>query len=305
MKTRSNARRLQLLVAALVMAASVLACSQGYVTPFELTMTAKAVTVVPTQAIPTATNTDLPTATPVVETPVPTFTDLPQQTNTPAPTETFDPLATGKPPIIYYTQSGDTLPSITGRFGVSASEIQSSEPLPETGLINPGIVLTIPDKLENTTSYMKAMPDSEVVYSPSASSFDIKGYIDQAGGYLSRYVEKMGTGNYSGAEIVKLVALENSANPYLLLAILEYKSLGAGGTDQLCRAGLPDGLHQGGVTRAILPVELGGPGVVNRLLRVARRELDRGNLQGWDFDALEPAIERRDGCTAIPICPMV
>lgn len=213
-----------MIVAALVMTCSVLACSQGYITPFELTMTAAVVPPVPTREIPTATITEPPTATAVPETAVPTFTEMPEATNTPAATDTIDPAATSKPPIIYYTQSGDTLPSITGRFGVAASEIQSSEPLPETGLINPGIVLTIPDRTENTTTYLKAIPDSEVVYSPSASSFDIEKYISQQGGYLSRYTESVGSGNYSGAQIVKLVALENSANPYLLLALLEYKS---------------------------------------------------------------------------------
>jgi murein DD-endopeptidase MepM/ murein hydrolase activator NlpD len=68
------------------------------------------------------------------------------------------------------------------------------------------------------------MPDSEVVYSPSASDFDIDGYINQAGGYLSNYTEEVAGRTMSGSEIIKLVALENSANPRLLLAILEYKS---------------------------------------------------------------------------------
>jgi len=52
------------------------------------------------------------------------------------------------------------------------------------------------------------MPDSEVVYSPSADSFDIEGYIDQTPGYLRNYVEGMSTGNLTGAQIVKLVAEE-------------------------------------------------------------------------------------------------
>jgi len=224
MRTRSSARKIQLLIAAVVMTCSVLACSQGYITPFELTMTANASTAVPTFEPPTATTTNVPTATAMIETPLPTFTDVPQRPKTPIFTERIDPLSTGKPPIIYYTQSGDTLPSITGRFGVAAKEIQSSEPLPETGLINPGILLTIPDRIENATPYLIAMPDSEVVYSPSASDFDIDVYINQAGGYLSRYTHEVAGKLMTGSEIVNLVALENSANPRLLLAILEYKS---------------------------------------------------------------------------------
>jgi LasA protease len=223
-RTRSSARRLQLLIAAMVMAGSVLACSQGYMTPYELTMTARAVTPAATQPLLKATNTEIPSATPITETPLPTFTELPNITVTAKATNTFDPLATSKPPIIYYTQSGDTLPSITGRFNVNASEILSSEALPKTGLINPGIMLTIPDRLDNKTPYLLAMPDSEVVYSPSASDFDIEGYISKANGYLAHYSERVASNILSGAEIVKLVALENSCNPRLLLAILEYQS---------------------------------------------------------------------------------
>ncbi len=205
-----------------------LACSQGYITPFELTMTAQVSTAVPSVVLPSPTMTQEATATEapteIVETPLPTFTDPPAETATPAPTATFNPNATAKPPILYYTQSGDTLPSIMGRFNVSADEITSSEKIPSTGLINPGLLLVMPDHLgENTTSDI-AMPDSEVVYSPSATDFNIDDFIQSAGGYLSTYIEQMGSGNYSGAAIVKLVALENSTNPYLLLSILEYKS---------------------------------------------------------------------------------
>jgi len=48
-----------------------------------------------------------------------------------------NPNATAKPPIQYYTQSGDTLPSIMGRFGVTADEIKSSEAIPPHRIINP------------------------------------------------------------------------------------------------------------------------------------------------------------------------
>ena len=156
---------------------------------------------------------------------MPTFTDEPAISETPLPTETINPNATAKPPLQYYTQSGDTLPSIAGRFGVDASEIKHSQDIPATGLINPGILLIIPDRLGPTTPSTKIMPDSEVVYSPSAASFNVEDYINNhTSGYLRNYVEEMGTGNLTGAQVVKLVAEENSCNPYLLLAILEYKS---------------------------------------------------------------------------------
>jgi hypothetical protein len=79
--------------------------------------------------------------------------------------------------------------------------------------------------LVNTTSSVKIIPDSELVYSPSAIDFDIVGFTNQAGGYLSTYKEWLGSTQWtSGAEIVHRIALENSINPKLLLALLEYQS---------------------------------------------------------------------------------
>jgi len=226
--TKSNANRIKLVIVAVVWASTILACSQGYITPVELTWTAQASTPIPTNVpFPTATATLASTATSTLEPPssLPTFTDVPAMSDTPAPTNTIDPNATAKPPIQYYTQSGDTLPSIMGRFGVTAQEIQSSQNIPATGIINPGVLLIIPDRLDATTPSTKILPDSEVVFSPSAVTFDIETYIDnQPHGYLRTYVESMGTGNLTGAQIVKLVAEENSCNPYLLLSILEYQS---------------------------------------------------------------------------------
>jgi LasA protease len=129
-------------------------------------------------------------------------------------------------PLLYSTQAGDTLPVIAIRFGVDISEISSpSSSLTKTGLLNPNTLLIIPHKLVNTTSPAKIIPDSELVYSPSAIDFDIEAYIKDAGGYLSTYREWLGTTGWtSGAEIIQRIALENSINPRILLAILEYKS---------------------------------------------------------------------------------
>ncbi len=68
-------------------------------------------------------------------------------------------------------------------------------------------------------------PDSEVVYSPSALDFDIKAYLDQTQGWLKNYREYLkSTGWTSAAQIIQRVALENSINPRLLIALLEYRS---------------------------------------------------------------------------------
>jgi len=226
MKTRSVSRRLQLLSSFVAIGLASLACSQGYLSPVELTSTA----VIQAQTGTTAAPTTAPTQTPQqgTESPaepfLPTFTDLPISSSTPRPTRTPDPNATPRPPIQYYSQAGDTLPSITGRYGVSADQIVSISELPPSGLINPGTLIIIPDVLEDVFQSTLVLPDSEVVFSPSAVGFDISSFVENAGGYLSGYKETVGSRQFSGAELVERVALENSINPYLLLALLEYKS---------------------------------------------------------------------------------
>ncbi len=146
-----------------------------------------------------------------------------------APTD--PPLATDTPPappvnttpILYYVQAADTLPTVAVRFGVQPSEISSPDPLPETAFLNPGQLLIIPRRLANTTSPQHVIPDSEVVYSPSATDFDIDDFVSKTSGKLNTYNEWLKTpGLLSGAQVVQRVAIENSINPRLLLALLEY-----------------------------------------------------------------------------------
>jgi LysM repeat protein len=150
--------------------------------------------------------------------------------NTPAPSDPTPTLTPTLPivnttPLIYYTQAGDTLPVVAVRFGVQPDEISSPEDVPERALFNPGQLLIIPNRLVNTTSSQHFMPDSEVVYSPSGIDFDVKAFVDQAGGYLSTYDQYLATtGVTSGPDVVERIAMENSINPRLLLAILEYQS---------------------------------------------------------------------------------
>ncbi len=153
--------------------------------------------------------------TPTIEnlTPVPFISQSP----------TAESLTVNTAPVLYYAQAADTLPAVAVRFGVSPEEIKSSDPIPDKSFINPGQLLIIPRKLTNTTSNEHLIPDSEIVYSPSAVSFDVSAFADQAGGHLSTYQEwHKSTGMKSGAEIVMRVAIENSINPRLLLALLEY-----------------------------------------------------------------------------------
>ncbi len=132
-----------------------------------------------------------------------------------------------QPPILYYTQSGDTLDAVAVRFGVLPGEIHSNVQVPAKAFISPGTLLIIPHVLGQATSNHALLPDSELVYSPTAVDFDIRSFVQKAGGFLStdggrQYMSD--TGWTSGADIVQRVATENSINPRLLLALLELRA---------------------------------------------------------------------------------
>jgi LasA protease len=128
-------------------------------------------------------------------------------------------------PILYYAQSGDSLGVLAVRFGVEVQDITSQDPLPSDGFIPEGQLLLIPNRLDETTSPLKLIPDSEVVNSPSSVGFDVAEFTRQAGGYLASYQESVYSfGLMSGSDIIEKVAREFSIHPRLLLALLEYQS---------------------------------------------------------------------------------
>lgn len=157
-------------------------------------------------------------------TPVPlvtaTFPQEPQPTA--APTEQT-PQPAG-PYFQYSVQPGDTLASLTGRFGVSNDEIQAPVELPPGALLPPGTPLIIANTVGEPRYSGALLPDGEIVYSPTAAGFDVVAFVRQAGGYLSSYHEDVNGETLDGAEIVRRAAVDNSINPRLLLALVEYRS---------------------------------------------------------------------------------
>lgn len=174
----------------------------------------------------------LPTLLAAVQTPAPfvglaTVTPPPAQ---PAPGEaTVEPPNVSPPPqenepYIYYAQSGDTLPVVAAHFGVETGQIAFAGPVSPDGLVDPGTPLALPAALTAADYPGALLPDSEIVYGPSAADFDIGGFINAAGGFLSGYSEQVDNETLDAAEIVRRLALETSINPRVLLAVLEYRS---------------------------------------------------------------------------------
>ena len=125
----------------------------------------------------------------------------------------------------YVVQWGDTLAILARRFNVSMQAIMGANGITNPNLLEVGQTLVIPAPNPAVTAPgFKIIPNSEFVASPSNAAFDVAAFVAHTGGYLSRYHEEIGGQQFSGAEIVRMVSLNYSVNPRLLLALLEYRS---------------------------------------------------------------------------------
>ncbi|MBI3166695.1 MAG: hypothetical protein HYZ24_18575, partial [Chloroflexi bacterium] len=155
-------------------------------------------------------------------------TPSPQPTQRAATESASPPPApvTDDAPLLYYAQSGDMLTAVAARFNVKESDIISDGDLTKTTLIDPGILLVIPDRIdEPTTPNVQLLPDAEFVFSSTALDFDTQKYVMEQGGYLSSFNDYLGSaGRIAGYDAINRLAIENSINPRLLLALLEYEA---------------------------------------------------------------------------------
>lgn len=144
--------------------------------------------------------------------------------------------SSNSPTLLYYAQSGDWLPAVARRFGVDMSEIASPKVLPSSGYLDAGTLLIIPDRRDPTVQYapgLPLIPDNEIVFSATSLDFDVSAYVKDAGGYLSTYREYLTTTGWTtGAGVIERSAFENSVNPRLLLALLDYESRWVRGTPE-------------------------------------------------------------------------
>ena len=125
---------------------------------------------------------------------------------------------------VYAARSGDTLSVVARHFAVAPDEISSPEAIAQTGILPTGQYLIIPRNALNEEQHQFILPDSAVIFSPCAEDFDVSVFIQNAGGYLSRFSQVVAEERISGAEVVQRVAINQSVNPRLLLAFIEYRA---------------------------------------------------------------------------------
>jgi len=181
--------------------------------------TATSAVLAPTTPLATAIATQAPpTATP--EPPLPTSTFL-----VPSPSPTAIVQVEARPTVMYMTQSGDTLAAIAARFGVNPDDIRQPPVLEGAATtLSPGQLLVIPSVLSQLGPAEKLMPDSEVIFGPSAARFDSTGFAKEQGGYLARYKGFVDNITRAGGDVVDALARQHSVSPRLLLALLEHQA---------------------------------------------------------------------------------
>ena len=169
-----------------------------------------------------------PTPTPT-EPPQPSLFPGPVGAGTTRPTPTPD-AARSAPAFrttsdVHYVGPGDTLNGIAYRYGVGVQQLMQANGLFDPNFLAVGQQLFVPasEPLPAGPS-LKLLPDSELVYGPSASYFNTRQTVSGYGGALDGYREEVEGELLSGDEIVELVARRYSVHPKLLLAVLEYSA---------------------------------------------------------------------------------
>lgn len=124
---------------------------------------------------------------------------------------------------LYIVQPGDTLGTIATLYGVTVDELLELNALVDANTLEVGETLNVPGGEVEFAPNFKLIPDSELVYSPGASSFSVTAFAKFQQGFLRAYSEMIDDKAWSGVEIVDFVARSYSINPRLLLALLEYR----------------------------------------------------------------------------------
>jgi len=165
-------------------------------------------------------------SSPLLPTSAPGVTAQPPPEITPLPTRGPHPPGTLVP---YRVQSGDTLPAVAAHFNTSVEAIFEANPFiaPDTTTLAPGMALEIPAYyLPLTGTPYQILPDSEIIYGPTAKEFDLRLELRRRSGFVSEAADYAYRIDRPAWEVMEVIAKNYSLNPRLLLALVEYGSSG-------------------------------------------------------------------------------
>ncbi|MGH2522762.1 MAG: LysM peptidoglycan-binding domain-containing protein, partial [Anaerolineales bacterium] len=126
----------------------------------------------------------------------------------------------------YLVQTGDTVTAIAAHFNTTVDQVLKANPsLPLTATLSSGQTIQVPAyyfALGGPT--LKIIPDSEFVFGPATTDFDVAEYLESQPGYIRNLSAFVSDRQRSNAETILYLARQYSINPRLLLALLEWRS---------------------------------------------------------------------------------
>ncbi|MCB9459816.1 MAG: LysM peptidoglycan-binding domain-containing protein [Anaerolineaceae bacterium] len=133
----------------------------------------------------------------------------------------------------HIVQAGETLSIIADRYNITVDALLAENDLINPDIISVGQVLNLPAIPTEQTNSFVILPDSLFVRGPQSIGFNVRDFIAQQPGYIRQATDDVRSSLDNGIEqfdtldaasIVERVAIENSVDPRLLLAVLEYRA---------------------------------------------------------------------------------
>ena len=133
----------------------------------------------------------------------------------------------------YVVAWGDTLSRIASIHGLSIETLVAINDLQNPDLLVVGQTIKLPPSPDANGPSFHILPDTRLVRSAGAQSFDVQGYVDAQPGILRKMggavASRQADGStvniaLSASETVQRVALDFSVDPRVLLAFLEYRA---------------------------------------------------------------------------------
>ncbi|MCA9881938.1 MAG: LysM peptidoglycan-binding domain-containing protein, partial [Anaerolineae bacterium] len=133
----------------------------------------------------------------------------------------------------HIVQAGETLSIIADRYNITVDALLAENDLINPDIISVGQLLNLPAIPTEQTNSFVILPDSLFVRGPQSIGFNVRDFIAQQPGYIRQATDDVRSSLDNGIEqfdtldaasIVERVAIENSIDPRLLLAVLEYRA---------------------------------------------------------------------------------